>query len=465
MLRKNSIVKYVFLAIIAVLGILLCVCPFNVPASSDRFNGFVDSIEKGIELEGGVSAIYTCSLPAGKKGDVAELIDNNIGKIKATLDKEGFTEFALVRQGNNKMRLEVAGVEETSSLFSYIENAKTLNVTLEKDNEDAKVYMTGENISSAYANYDYSAQTYGVQIEFSAQGKEELDSLKSTASEISATTAYFYLGKPSSENLFAEVAVSKLDKSMFVTASSSATSYSTSSYSECKKISYTIIAGASGLEISLDEACNITPVMGENTLLLIAIASIVTIVLVFAFMWIRYGDLGLMGILSLVYFLVLDMFLIQSIPFIVLNLAGVIGIFAGFILAVVSQALVFEKIREEYAIGKKIHLACKGGFKKVLWPVLDIHFMLALAGLTMWIVAPGYLKCFAVILFIGVILSLFCSLALTRYFVKIYLPINASNAKRMHLYRDASVVEIKEEEPSMTTENQAEIVIGGQENE
>ena len=70
------------LTIIAILGILLCVCPFSVPASTDRYNGFLNAIEKGMDLSGGVTAIYECEIPGDSSEDLSELIDNSIVKSK-----------------------------------------------------------------------------------------------------------------------------------------------------------------------------------------------------------------------------------------------------------------------------------------------------------------------------------------------------------------------------------------------
>ena len=79
MLKKYSIVNFVLLVIIAILGVLLSVCPFNVPASTDRYNGFVSAIDKGIDLSGGVSAIYQAE---SASGDLEEKIDGSLDKIK-----------------------------------------------------------------------------------------------------------------------------------------------------------------------------------------------------------------------------------------------------------------------------------------------------------------------------------------------------------------------------------------------
>ena len=140
-----------------------------------------------------------------------------------------------------------------------------------------------------------------------------------------------------------------------------------------------------------------------------------------------------------------------------------------FLLATVANTIIFEKIREEYAIGKKIHLSFKGGLKKSLWPILDSHIVVILASALIWIFAPSALKGFAICLMLGAIVSIFVSLVITRYLLNIYLPLNSTKAKKLHLYRDKNVKEIATEEVVIEEGNSDGVVTdtanGGNNNE
>lgn len=452
MLRKHSIIKYVLLALLAIVGVLLCVVPFNVPGSTDRYNSLVGSIEKGFELRGGVSAVYVLDGTNNSK-----TIDQNIDKLEKLINHDGVKDFYLYRQGENKIRFDVAGATETDTIFSYIENSKELSVTLDKASDELtnpKVYLTSGDVNYAYGDYSSTSSAYGVQIEFSSL--ENINKMKAEAKTLSADKAYVYVGEIKSDNLLAEVNIDDFKNTIFVTAVSGS-SYSTTEYSSCREIAYSITTGTFGKKLTLEEACFVSPVLGNQTLLLLAIASLIIVVLTFAFMWVRYGDLGLISILSLTFFLIFDIFLLQAIPNIILNVNGFFGIVLGYFVAVISHVMLIEKIKKEYAIGKKIHISCKSAFRLTLWQELDLHFMLAFAGLMIWIIAPAGLKIFGITLLIGLLVSLVAIEGLMRLFIKTYLPINASNAKRMHLYRDENVVEIKEEEESAPNTS----VIGG----
>ena len=118
MFKKYSIVNFVLLIIIAVLGVLLSVCPFNVPASTDKYNGFVDAIEKGIDLNGGVSAIYSAQLKDNASTmNLTDTIDASINKIENVFNSNGdYPELFVSRQGD-KIRIETSVTYSTNSIF------------------------------------------------------------------------------------------------------------------------------------------------------------------------------------------------------------------------------------------------------------------------------------------------------------------------------------------------------------
>lgn len=450
MLRKHSIIKFALLAIIAILGILLCVCPFAVPYSTTNYNGFVSAINKGVELNGGVSAVYECKLPDGSDKELSQAIDDSLSKIEVMFQREGYTELYVTRQGGNKVNVVASGAKETDSSFDYIENRKELSFTLSQYSDtltNPEVYLTSSAIAKVRPKYDYvdSSAVLGLSIEFTSEGKEDVEALKKQAKESGNETIYIYLGEIGSET-FATIDYEDLNSnSIFITPSSI-------SESNAIEIAYQVASGSLDVELVLKERGTISAVFGKNTLLYIGICLLVVVLATMAFMWVRYGHLGLLGNLSLAFYLIIFTMLMVAIPFVVFNLTAIVGSVIAFALAVFANAYVFEKIRGEYAIGKKIHLSCKGGFKKALWPLIDSHVLIVLASIFIWIFAPASMKVFGITLIVGAVVSLFSALAMTRYFVNIYLPLNSSKPKKLHLYRDKNIREIKDEEVTIVPE-------------
>ncbi len=449
MLKRNAIVKFVFLAIIAILGILLCVCPFSVPYSSNQYNGFIRAINKGVDLEGGVSAVYNCTISADSGESLSDAIDNSLSKIESVFKSENFSQLYVERQGGDKVYvLASADAYEVNKAFYYIEEGKLLSFTSASVSDtltNPNVYLNSHDLKSVKPDYSYDRNSYGVTIEFSKEGFSKLKNLKKIAEETTNQTVYVYLGNLSSDNLLAEISTSDIgETTMFLTASSNG-KITMSSADEAREVAYGIAGGMLDVDLTLNEVSRISPILGKNTQLYLGICLLITVIIAFILLCARYGELGLVGSLALVYYLVFFAFLLQSIPFITLNLAGVIGSVVAFALSCWAVMTVYEKIREEYAMGKKLHLAFKGGFKKALWPIVDANVLMIIASIFIWVIAPSSMKCFGIVLLIGALLSMFISLLLLRWFAYIYIKINSTKAGKLRMKRDKNVKEIKEE--------------------
>lgn len=467
MLKRNSIVKFILLAIIAILGILLCVCPFSVPYSTNTYNGFIPAINKGADLNGGITAIYDCSLTNGDTDNLSKAVDGSLSKIEKIFEYEKFSELQVTRHGGNKIYVLASGeyATDVNDAFSFMENGKELSftaVSVSDTETNPEVFADSSIIYSAYADYDYDAESYGVRIEFTKSGISKLKELKSYAKSLSNDSVYLYLGEMTTSNVLAEVDVNDLgEESIFITASSSG-SYTTSSANEAREIAYSIVGGSLDVELKLLEVSKVSAIFGKNTQLYLAISLGVIVLIAYICLVIRYRELGLVSLLALTFNIVLFAFFMMALPFITLNLAGVIGSLGAFLLSVFAITFIFEKIKDEYALGKKIHLSCKGGFKRALWPILDSHFIIIIISAFMWIFAPSMLKCFGITMMLGAFLSIFTSLVAMRGLVKNYLRINSTKPKKLGLYRDKSIKEIKDEEVEIIKEEVAEgSVIGG----
>ena len=465
MLKRNSIIKFILTTIIAILGILLCVCPFSVPYSTNVYNGIIPAINMASDINGGITAVYECSISNNEEG-LSQAIDNSLSKIETMFSTEKFSELKVSRQGGNKIYILASGeyANEFNDAFSYIADGKEISftaVSVSDDNQNPEVYANSSVIKKAYVDYDYEEESYGVRVEFTKEGLEEINTLKSYAKSLSNDSVYVYLGEISSENNLAKVDVEDLgNESLFITASSTG-SYSTSTADDARAIAYSIIGGAIDVDLNLLEISNISPILGQNTKLYLSIALAVLVASTFVCLIIRYRHLGLLACLALTFYLILFSFFLMTLPFVTLNLAGVIGSVLAFAVAVLAIIFLFEKIKEEYAMGKKIHLSCKGGFKRALWTILDSHFIVILTALLTWIFAPAMLKGFGISMILGALLSMFVSLVLMRLFVKNYLRINSSKAKKLGLYRDKSVKEVKDEEVQIIKEDVATQVTEG----
>ena len=440
MLKKHSKIKLFIFTLFAIVGILLCVCPFAIPFSSSIFNAFIPSINRGIDITGGVEVVYSCTQKAGV--NIEEALQDAQNKLYTLYSKEGYDEVFINKLGEDKIQILLSDEAPVSDdIYTYVENASGLTMTLTQASDsisDVTPYVTPDNISSVSYSYDYEKQAYGLTISFTNKGLDNLQKMKEVAE--SDSTVYIYLGEVNANNLLTSVEIDEIKNQMFI--------YNTSKISSAytaQEYAHNILAGSLNISLTVDRIATVSATLGNNTELYISIALAIMVVSSIILLCVRYGHLGLLGSLSMVFYIVIFSFIMQAIPFATVNFAGVIGCVIAYLIATLTHCYIFEKIREEYALGKKIHLACKGGFKKALWGVLDSHAAGLLASICIWALAPAGVKILGVAVFAGLIISAFVNLAMTRYFVNLYLPLNSTKPNKMHLYRDKSVKEIKEE--------------------
>ena len=449
MLKKHARIKFIIIALIAILGILLCVCPFSIPSSTNMFAGFVPAVNKGIELSGGVEVSYKAELKEGATISLEDALDDAKNKVYDLYSVAGYSELFVNKVGDDKLSILMSSEARVGDDgYEYLQTSKPVHMTLTEATDstgDIREYVVGADIKAAKASYDQNSQKYGIYLHFTQTGLEHIETMKSNAEK--NAKVYIYCGDVESANLRASVAIDEVKEGMFVTAESLTSS-------NIGEYAHNIMAGSMAVTLSNVASAKVSPSLGENSNLYIAIALISIIVVSMMFMYARYGHFGLLGSLSLVFYLVFFAFLMQAIPLVTMNLIGVIACVVAYLIAVVSHCYIFEKIKDEYASGKKIHIACKGGFRKALWPIIDSHVVAALAAICIWIFAPSAVKVFGIAILTGAVLSLVASMGLIRGFVSLYLPLNTSKPQKLRLYRDKNVKEVKEDEVEIIPEDQ-----------
>ena len=159
-------------------------------------------------------------------------------------------------------------------------------------------------------------------------------------------------------------------------------------------------------------------------------------------MYLIYGTFGLLANLSLIIYIVILMFFLQAVPLVQLTLPGIAGIILSLGMAVDANVIIFERIKDEYRAGKKIPSSVKSGFEKSLSAILDGNITTIIASVVLYILGTGAIKGFAITLLIGIFVSMFTGLFITRKLISTYLPLNSTNPKPYKLKREATTNEL-----------------------
>ena len=204
-------------------------------------------------------------------------------------------------------------------------------------------------------------------------------------------------------------------------------------------------AGAFGVTLSVGEVRNISPTLGDDAVRVALIAGAVGVGLIFIFMAVMYRGLGLAADIALAVYVVLLVWFCSVLPWVQLTLPGIAGILLSIGMAVDANIIIFERIRDEYRHSSKpIPSSIKAGFKRSFAAILDGNVTTLIGAVVLWIIGSASIVGFAVTLFIGIILSMFTALVITRLILKAFMPINSTSEKFYGLRR-AKEGEVREE--------------------
>lgn len=466
MVKKRSITRFVILSIIALVLVLLTVCSFTIPGTTTNYNGFINSIPLGLDFSSGYSVVYNSEKSSSSDLTVSETIDQTLPKLDRFLSYHGFSEYTIAKQGDNQIKIEVLDDEYSSTILGLLESPQQIYFTVEEYSEEEggntnpESYLGGSDISFAQVGYDQSAGVYGINISLTGLGRISLQNLITQANNIGTDTVYIYVGEIGA-TAWGTISVSDLRDGMFIQSSSA--SNTNSAYSTAYQTASNIFVGTFGVNLTQDSLTAISPRLGDNAWMLTLIAFLVFIVAIMIFFAVRYGDLGLLASFAMVFFVTLQLFFMQAIPFVMLDMGGVIAMFMSVLLFALSAVLIMERIGKEYALGNRIHVSCKNGFRRSFWRIFDLHIIVLVTSVVMLLIGQFALSYFGGVMFIASIVSMFCLYVLFRFFVNTYLPLNSTKPQKMRLYREANVKEIKEE-VEIIPEDKADSLKGGDNN-
>lgn len=457
MAKKRSIWKFAILGVIVVLGLVASFASFPVAGTYYTYNGFINSIPLGLDLSGGVSAVYEASLSSTSgTNDLDSAIESTVTRLEDMLLEEGYSEATVVRQGANRIRIEVPSLTDTDDLFDIIGKPASLYITLAKDLNinDTESYtgqmLDGGEIKDVYVSYNDQDSQYGVVINFNSTGAQKFKEITKAAAE-GDKKIFVYIGTDEPLELTCEKEIP--DGSTFITGGS------ITDYESAKDYASMIMSGTFSASLKLVENNLVSATLGKNALTYGLIAAGVALFIVMVIMYLRYGHFGLLANFSLLIYIILMLFFLQAIPFIQLTLPGIAGIILSIGMAVDGNIIIFERIKDEYASGKKIPLAVKNGFKKAFWPIFDSNITTIFSSIILYLLGTASIKGFAMTLLLGVLLSMFSTLVVSRFLCKWYLPLNSTNAKKLRLKRSKYLSADNQTENNTSTEQAATEVI------
>lgn len=265
-----------------------------------------------------------------------------------------------------------------------------------------KVEIAGDSLLEAGQGYD-SQNRVGVNIRFDTEGSRVFRRL--STQYLNHRFAIVLDGKVISAPAFrAEI----VDGRAIITGSFTVSS--------AQALAINLSSGSLPAEVRIEESSFVGPELGADSIAAGQLAVIVGFVGVLVFMWLSYGLFGLFANVALLMNVVL-IFGALSLLGATLTLPGIAGIVLTIGMAVDANVLVFERIREELAAGRRPASAIETGYSRALSAIIDANVTTFMAALILFALGSGPVRGFAVTLGIGILTSVFTAVMLTRLFV------------------------------------------------
>ena len=353
------------------------------------------SIPLGLDLSGGVSITYQVV----DENPSAEDMSDTIYKLQKRVDSYS-TEASVYQVGDDRITVEIPGVQDANEILEDLGNPGSLEFQM----PDGTVFMTGdmvEDAQGATATDRYGNKQYIVSLKLTDEGAKIFGEV--TSENIGKNLPIVYDGETIS---YPQVQSAITGGEAQITGMSS--------FEEADTLATQIRIGSLSLQLSELESSVVGAQLGSQAISSSLKAGAIGLAIVMVFMIVMYAVPGIAASLALAIYTTLVIATLYLFD-ITLTLPGIAGIILGIGMAVDANVIVFARIREEIATGKSVQTSMKIGFQKAMSAILDGNITTLIASVVLMALGSGTVKGFAYTLMIGIILSLFTAMVVTRY--------------------------------------------------
>jgi len=375
-------------------------------------------IHEGLDLQGGVHLVFELDTTKIEGKDKSKATESVINIIDRRINGLGVAEPVIQGAklgGKESVIVELPGVTDTNEAINLIGKTaqlKFLETTAEQPSqitsrEDLwqETELTGAHLRRAEVQFDQNTGEPQVSIQFNSEG-----------TRLFADLTQKNLQKPLAIQLDDQIISAPTVQSVIDNGQAVITGQF--SIDESKKLAIQLNAGALPVPINLVEQRNIGPTLGTESVKKSLVAGLIGLFLIICFMLIYYKIPGLIATLALAIYTLVVLALFKLIP-VTLTLAGIAGFILSIGMAVDANILIFERTKEELFAGKTIGQAIDEGFRRA-WPsIRDSNFSSLITCIILYYGTSGLVRGFAVTLGLGIIISMFTAITVSRTFLKL----------------------------------------------
>ncbi len=435
MKKRNAVIGLIVL--LALLCGLIYTAVFGIGSEK---SGAMSNIRLGLDLAGGVSITYQA---AGEEKPSSEDMDDTVYKLQRRVEQYS-TEAQVYREGDDRINIEIPGVTDANAILQALgrpgslyfirqtDDAGNANYQLDSSYQYAltrslkdiiktgDAVLQGTDVANAQAGYqsdNMNNKQIVVELTFTDEGKKKFAEATQRAFEKGETIGIYYDGQ--------FISVPRVQQAI---TGGQAVITGESTIEDAKNLASTIRIG--GLKVELKELRSnvVGAQLGQEAISTSLKAGVIGMAMVIVFMLAVYLLPGLAASLALLIYTGLMVLVLNGFN-VTLTLPGIAGILLSIGMAVDANVIVFARIREELAANKSVRAAIDAGYNKALSAIIDGNVTTLIAAAVLGLLGSGSVRGFAQTLAIGIILSMFTALFVTKWFMNIFYVLGLRDKK------------------------------------
>ena len=414
-MTKSVVTLVALILVICLMGYIalygLNIGEWRIPNVFDEQAG----VRKGMDLVGGTVITFEAQtdLPAGSQ-ELSTGMDAAVTMMTTRLSTMGYFEATVAKTGDRRLRIEIPAIQDPE------EASQKLGPTaqLEFLDADGTVLMTGQEVKSATAMYG--------PVDNTGTSSHYVSLVLSDPQKFTEVTKQIALRAADGTNYLAIALDGEIKSAPFVDAKYSTTGINADDVvisgqftaESARELANYINIGQLPFTLKEVELRAVGPQLGDRALENSLMGAGIGILLVFVFMIITYRLPGAAASIALSFYVVL-VAIVLTIFRINLSLAGIAGIILSIGMAVDANCIIFERIKEELNNGKTVRASIAAGFSNAFSSIIDSNVTTLIAAGVLWYRGSGSVQGFAITLFIGVVVSMFTAIFITRLLLNI----------------------------------------------
>ena len=371
---------------------------------------FVKPTKLGLDLVGGSRLM----LEAETTDSIAKITPEVMGRLQFAIEnrvnKLGVAETVVQQVGEKRLLIEIPNVTDLKEAKAFLGETAQLEFKKEAKDKDGNptwepTGLSGKDLSRSSLSTDQTGQ-WVVSLEFNDEGAKKFAEL--TKSLVGQQMAIFFDGEIQSAPVIREA--------IYGGKAQISGGNSGFEYAEAERMVNLLNAGALPVPAKIVEENTVGPTLGADSIEKSKFAGIVGLGAVMLFMIAYYRLPGLIADIALIIYSLILFALFKTIP-VTLTLAGIAGFILSIGMAVDANILIFERTKEELRAGRNLFTAINSGFDRAFTSIFDSNMTTIITCTILYLLGTSIVKGFALTLALGVIVSMFSAITITKNFM------------------------------------------------